>query len=125
MISARFIARKSGAAFVAVAGAGIEAMIGGVGAAEVGAAACGVAGRLLAGASVFLLQPPQSNGARNKTPTTARASNGWRGHQKSKVDFMRNSCQDNRIRVRLNVVKTNDIGIKTVVETLSFAQLRF
>ena len=75
MISARFIARKSGAAFVAVAGAGIEAMIGGVGAAAVGAAACGAAGRLLAGASVFLLQPPQSNGASNKTATTARPAN--------------------------------------------------
>lgn len=63
MISARFIARKSGAAFVAVAGAGIEAMIGGVGAAEVGAAACGVAGRLVAAVSFFLLQLPQSSGS--------------------------------------------------------------
>ncbi len=90
MISARFIARKSGAAFVAVAGAGIEAMIGGVGAAEVGAAACGVAGRVVAAVSFFLLQLPQSSGSAraSATPVARRSNRQPADRRKSEISFM-------------------------------------
>lgn len=90
MISARFIARKSGAAFVAVAGVGIEAMIGGVGAAEVGAAACGVAGRLVAAVSFFLLQLPQSSGSAraSATPAAGKLNRQPANGRKSDIGFM-------------------------------------